>query len=570
MSSIDKMKIEASKVFMWGWVIEFCILMNIPMDNFGGDGLNLPINNVSWSFCFLLMACSWFIIKKSIIFTEVFKWLLLGVVLMTFPALWTHSRDALLFATPRILGLWSGLFLYFTTTQIVFNEKSVLFLFRAISLSSFIVVLFILFEYGVPQMLPKGMQLLLSQYGCHAMGIFQQANVTSTYIATGLASSLFLVSYEKTTWRYGKETILIFLCVIVICDIATLILLQSRVGWIGGGGVLVIIMLVAYLRPFGYVVMKERQKIMMYISLAGIVIGFFILNKNAMQVIHEHDSSTVHRWLAIVNSIKMIMIHPVKGWGLGTFEGAYQLWMSNLKPSNPSREIMNHPHNEVLLLWFEGGIVALLGAGGVLRAFYLLKLRCNNIWSLMCLICIIPIALHTQTEYPFIYSVPHFFVVILLMAFSESCNKTRCSGMNVSWQFFYRTPWVNGMFGMLCLYGFIMMTWSYSANNILNDFEYNPIKNESYIANISVPWFVQYRYENDLNLLKLIDYKKNKDVRLLWDFVRQNGIWLGVHADPELYKNQIQVYKYLGDVKKSNEWVYKANLTFPWETQDFN
>ncbi|VTR25979.1 Lipid A core - O-antigen ligase and related enzymes [Serratia fonticola] len=91
--------------------------------------------------------------------------------------------------------------------------------------------------------------------------------------------------------------------------------------------------------------------------------------------------------------------------------------------------IARHPHNELLLWWVEGGLIALLGmlilvwAG--LKLVARSRLRDMQAFSygkasageaLALCVALLPIALHSQTEYPFYLSALHWLVFLLLLA----------------------------------------------------------------------------------------------------------------------------------------------------------
>lgn len=85
---------------------------------------------------------------------------------------------------------------------------------------------------------------------------------------------------------------------------------------------------------------------------------------------------------------------------------------------------LDHPHNELLYWGVEGGLLPMLAIGGAGLGI-LWRLRRQS-WAraLGLLALITPMALHTQTEYPFYHSVAHWLTFLILLWFiDEACEQ---------------------------------------------------------------------------------------------------------------------------------------------------
>ncbi|EOU5815619.1 O-antigen ligase family protein, partial [Shigella flexneri] len=57
----------------------------------------------------------------------------------------------------------------------------------------------------------------------------------------------------------------------------------------------------------------------------------------------------------------LIQQRPLTGWGLGSFEATFPQALEDVGVTNIESDTATHPHNELLFVTAEGGIVALFG-----------------------------------------------------------------------------------------------------------------------------------------------------------------------------------------------------------------
>jgi O-antigen polymerase len=160
----------------------------------------------------------------------------LAALLLTLPLLWSPSVDWRLDAFPRLAGLWAGVAFYYLLLNCRLTprqQQTVLWLIVAATL---IQAVYALVGIGHPAWLPLPAQAAQRQAGQFAIGVFLQRNVTGSFIATGAAVLLWLtadgrfVCRSVARERYRQWGSALGLGLLY----ATLTLLKSRTGWLGG------------------------------------------------------------------------------------------------------------------------------------------------------------------------------------------------------------------------------------------------------------------------------------------------------------------------------------------------
>ncbi|EPO2685162.1 O-antigen ligase family protein, partial [Shigella flexneri] len=74
-----------------------------------------------------------------------------------------------------------------------------------------------------------------------------------------------------------------------------------------------------------------------------------------------HSSSNDQRIRILKGAISLIQQRPLTGWGLGSFEATFPQALEDVGVTNIESDTATHPHNELLFVTAEGGIVALFG-----------------------------------------------------------------------------------------------------------------------------------------------------------------------------------------------------------------
>ena len=218
-----------------------------------------------------------------------------------------------------------------------------------------------------------------------------------SFIATGLALALWLLlaPFSAPTRRQ------IPLLALLAAFSALLVLIQSRAAWLGAALAAALLLGAA-------------------IGLTVLFTGFGL---ETSSVLLDREFSNSARLTMLHDVGAMILAKPVLGWGYGGFEYSFAHFRLQTMPWREVLEVAGHPHNEILLWWVEGGLKALAGIAIVLAAgVRLLKSAWQgdreqpNGARVGLFLVLLPMLIHTQLEYPFYLSAPHWLAFLLLLA----------------------------------------------------------------------------------------------------------------------------------------------------------
>ncbi len=317
----------------------------------GGAGLYLPFNAWGWIFASLVIAlCLWQVtLRQRLVISSLQLGLWLGALLLLLPMAYPgfELKD---YAIPRLLGLFAGLLFLFGLYQWRLGrparDRLLYLLLGAVAIEALL---------GLVQyyLLTPGNWIGYDIRANRPYGIFQQPNVMASFMATGLALAIWLdLRREGNPWlqglRYG----------VIMSTSLLLVVLQSRVGQLGGA--LALILLVPQLY-------RQRQ--------LGRMLGLVVLGV-AFGLVSQYGMSGVKRGLEIYQSggmrsiywpyaAKLIAEAPWTGWGYGSFESVFlQHYMAD-KAQHPAmvqiEYNLDHPHSEFLYWAVEGGIAPMFG-----------------------------------------------------------------------------------------------------------------------------------------------------------------------------------------------------------------
>lgn len=402
----------------WCGVVVWALLgLHFFMHNPGGSGLYLPFN--AWGWVFLSAALglgAWQAthVGQLRVSRLGLQWLLLAL-LLCLPMVWSQSeiRD---YAWPRLMGLAGGMLFLLSLYQWrhdVAQRRSLLWLvLGAVAIEM---------TLGLVQyyLLTPGNWLGYNTAINRPYGIFQQPNVMASLQATELALALWLWG-EGSTLRWQQ-----WLNAYVIAgSCLLLVVLQSRVGQLGG--VMALLLVMPWLKS------QRRLRLPLLLAGTGLLLGCISLyaGQGATRGLEIYQSGGM-RSVYWPYALELLLQAPLTGWGYGSFESVFLHSYMADKAVNPAmvqiEYNLDHPHNELLYWAVEGGILpllALLGMGLTLL-WRVMGAACSGGWpkALALLALVTPIALHTQTEYPFYHSVTHWIIFLMLVWFiDEECE----------------------------------------------------------------------------------------------------------------------------------------------------
>ena len=264
-----------------------------------------------------------------------------------------------------------------------------------------------------------------------AYGVFEQTNLLASYLATALVVSLYLLGGSGfgalSTWTRTGFYALIALITMV------LLLGQSRAAM--AGAALGIVMLLVVHRE-QHRAAPRRVLLFWFLALAIGLGGSLVIAK---EYGHEYGVAASARKLERLFgaylggarepeerlvmyrvTLEMFKDRPVLGQGRGSFAGQYMFYRRDLSKRLPdipaTASFTDHPHNEFLYILAESGLVGGLGflivvsAAGVM--LYRLGRRTGGGYAAL----LLPLALYTQTEFPFYISTGHWMLFLTLLA----------------------------------------------------------------------------------------------------------------------------------------------------------
>jgi len=414
---MTEIKLKDSKATLW--LVGFCLLVAIHfnIENTGGTGLELPYNSFVWIIVSLIFSASLLHLAKQRLWFSDISLKILGAIMLaiTLPVIFQEALEPSLAGT-RILGILAGLLLtilFFQSFQTPTSWNTLLLILAgAGALEAFLCLI----QQYLPEIAAYGVYKV--DYG-RPFGSFQQPNVSASFIATGLASSLYLTLTEsRNTASFIRRSCLFltpFLAGIAIP------LLGSRTG------VIACLLVITFALPLILINTKKhntRQPVLTWIAaaLAGVAISLLTIHTMESGGRNlESFQSTDNRQGIYKQAFDMIQEKPITGWGYGDFERTFlDYYAAKYRAGEYNHTLianLDHPHNELLLWAIEGGIFPpLLLISLALLLVYRAIRQLGAIQGLAALSISVPLAFHSITEYPFYQSFAHWLTFSLIIA----------------------------------------------------------------------------------------------------------------------------------------------------------
>lgn len=521
--------------------------------NMGGDGLALPQNILAWGVMALTTLIVTFTVclgRIHLSLTPTARLLLLGIAVLALPLLYTRPEwreDALW----RCAGLLGGWLFYVACLQL-----------RVTARQRELLLFGLLFAVGI-QALLAALQLFapelawVSPNGGRVYGVFQQPNVLGSFIATGLALALWLLlaPFSAPTRRQ------IPLLALLAAFSALLVLIQSRAAWLGAAlAAALLLWRFARQRPAASRWAGGALLLGAAIGLTVLFTGFG-LDGRAGLIGRELSNSARLTMLHDVGA--MILAKPLLGWGYGGFEYSFAHFRLQTMPWREVLEVAGHPHNEILLWWVEGGLTALAGIAIVLAAgVRLLKSAWQrdreqqNGARVGLFLVLLPMLIHTQLEYPFYLSAPHWLAFLLLLALldgqtGESRQLPFAKALSL--------PVALAALGVL-----VMAAFAWQGRMALTQSERTMLANIDSIEQMPPPaaWIYRERKTFDEQSHALLVYNQTRDDALLTGYRQWANAYLQHRIDANVYATLIMILRYQGDQAQADARQREAAFLF--------
>lgn len=548
--------------FIWFFIVSL-FLLQVHIDNSGGTGRNLPQTAIAWGIMSLFsLAVLWRTRQSSIVITPVSIGISVSTILLWIPWFFTHSAW-LTEALWPLLGLFAGMVFYLCLLQITWTPSRVQCVLLWIVFAALLQTILVLWQQTWPETLSTWLTYPKDQM-MRSGGVFQQVNLLSSFTATGLAAALLLYLKAefnplpvslRSMYQYGLMASLVLFPVLLVIQ-------QSRIGWLGGGTV-ALLLLLTNLRQT-----PRQTMVALTLLVSGTILGVLYL-RHSFSTPMTHDGSNHARIVMLRETLNMILSRPWQGWGYGGFEYSFQHFRLAHGYSTLGLGVVTHPHNEYLYRWAEGGMTALLGMllfslCGLwlfLKAFRRDTCDYRDDYS-FCLgqgFCLLPLLMHTQTEYPFYLSALHWGVFIMLLALWDK-QLTRLKEL-ISFSFtrslISRTGLAIVMFATLLF----TATGGYSGW-LLWRFEHQQFEGE--IPNWKInPWLLSERAMFDSQVASLLAFNHDRDPFRLNYYSVWAQKYSTVHIDREVYARLVQILRAKGDAPQLTHWETEAYALFP-------
>lgn len=540
--------------------------MHLYFPNMGGMGLSLPQNMLSWGMMALLSLIIWLGVgfnKRSIIITPMAKLFFVALVLLAIPLFYTRPewREAALW---RWAGLFGGWVFYFSWLQTEISKRAHYWPFYAILLAVVVQALMALL-----QLFDLGGWIPYPLIGGRPYGVFQQVNLLASFTATGLALALmlFLLPYFSLRAKRHEKLRLMLLALLLAVFPALLVWLQSRIGWLGGGAA-ALLFIVAHAKKY-----PQRSAVAALTMLLGVAIGVAVLSWGGPVGTVSHAGSDSARGVMLNTTLAMIADKPLIGWGYGGFEYSFQHFRAALGESTLGVGVTVHPHNELLFWWVEGGLSGLLGM--LLLLFAGLRLA-YKAWRnskpqaespdqgiALALCCVLlPVALHTQTEYPFYLSTLHWAIFLLLLAMLDR-QVTPTHERGALSAVGRRILVVLVPFGALL--ALIVMLAGLPGGITLTHAEQNKFTDMREVTAMPpmARWLYGERREFDQQVYALLLFNQTQDETLLSDYAQWAQGYLTKHIDRNVYATFYMILQHQGKEAQAEKIRREALAFFP-------
>lgn len=537
-------------------------ILQVHIGNAGGTGRNLPQTAIAWGIIsiFSLMAL-WRARHVRIVITPVSIWIFLSIILLWIPLFFTSSAWQAEALWP-LLGLVAGMVFYVCILQITWSpERTQCVLLWVVSVALLQTIL-VLWQQAWPNTLCE-LLIYPQDKMMRSGGVFQQVNLLASFTATGLAIAVLLyltAAFKPATicirsvYRYG------LMASMVLCPVL-LVIQQSRIGWLGGGTVVLLLLLGVRRAP-------RHTLVAVALLVSGIIIGVLCL-RNSFSTPLTHEGSNLARIAMLRETLNMILSRPWLGWGYGGFEYNFQHFRLAHGDSTLGLGVVTHPHNEYLYRWAEGGLIALTGMiiftlcglwlflRAVRRDMHADYVGYTNGIGLG--LCLLPLLMHTQTEYPFYLSALHWGVFILLLALWD--KKLTQQQQLISLSFTQSLICRRGLTIVMCATLFFTTTGGYSGW-LLWRFENQQFEEEMPGWSIN-PWLLSERAMFDAQVASLLAFNHDRDPSRLDSYSVWAQNYSAVHIDREVYARQMQILRARGVTPLAEQWQTQAYGFFP-------
>ena len=488
---------------------------------------------------------------------------------MSVPLIWT-AHEYRFSAFYRLAGMWGLYFFLLLLMQFPISASNKRSIIGVVVTASLIQAAIASWQIIAPISAAKwtGYSYQLAQG--RPLGMLMQVNLLGVFLGTGMLGALWLA----LTSHDPKLKPLNWLPILILS--AGVILTESRTAWLGAAiGIACLCWIYRGERKTRYLIMvllagagAGQSMLAMRDPNLGLMATVSPVHAGAMQsgdrrpmMVNERfkwnrQHSEEERRTMIIGSLEMIGHSPLTGFGLGSFESQFPQILALEGIVNPFTTTVTHPHNELLYVWCEGGIIAMFGLLLCLGALGAPLLAWKNPATVAKGVLMIPLLTHSMTEYPFYLSITHAVVLLILFWVAQPAR-------GIEEQQESRGSSVLRRGGMvLCVAVALFMLSGLQSALRMFQLEHGEFKHAELLANLSNRWGLADRLEFDSAVADLMQFNKLRDPILLRDFQKNADDWLSRHNDADLITSMIQVVRFFHE-PGYGYWNRRGCLSFP-------
>ncbi|MGA9619369.1 Lipid A core - O-antigen ligase and related enzymes [Serratia quinivorans] len=529
--------------WLFGLAAFYCLIaMHIYWPNRGGSGFYLPWNLVGGIFIALTILGAMLFSRPPLAVSGFFNRLALGGLILFLPLLWAQ-QPWLSEALPRLIGLVLGVMAYFALLQIPLDRLWRRRLLTLLLAATVIEALFGLVQYSLLQ---PGNWIGYNSLKNRPYGIFQQWNLMASFMATGLALALYLLSNRRPLSRslQGLSTSILVLAPLLLVVIA------SRVGLLAA-------LLLSPLQLWMlFRINRRRAATALLLLVAGVGSGLLLVLINGATRAVTVAEPIFYRLAYWQEALRMIAERPWFGWGYGHFQHDFLHHFYTTHSSGMESVAISHPHNEILLWGIEGGLLSLSGIAIVCWGLWRLLQRTRSLplrpapWM-----AALPILLHMMVEYPLYLSAAH---AVLLLAILRAGDVRR------RWRLPLRAQQtLHLLIGAAALLILPYLLNGLHSARIITAVEKTGLRQFGPMSQVLAPTPWQVRYDYDVQLQRLLQYPQTRDAITLLNYRQWAENEIRVRPDANIYINLIAVSRLLQQPQRAADLQRQAHRLFP-------
>jgi len=538
---------KSKAAWLFGLAAFYCLIaMHIYWPNRGGSGFYLPWNLVGGIFIALLIIGAMLFSRPPLATSGFFNLLASGSLILLLPLLWAQ-QPWLSEALPRLMGLVLGVLAYFALLQIPLDRRWRRRLLMLLLAATVIEALLGLVQYSLLQ---PGNWMGYNTLKNRPYGIFQQWNLMASFMATGLALALYLLSARRPLsrslqWLAAAMLLLAPLLLIVIA---------SRVGLLAA----------LLLSPFQlwmlYRLNRRRAGIALLLLMAGVSAGLLLVMLNGATRALMLPEPIFYRLTYWQEALDMIAERPWLGWGYGHFQHDFLHHFYTTHSSGMESVAISHPHNEILLWGVEGGLLSLSGIALIVWGLWRLLRHSRPVplrpapW-----LAALPILLHMMVEYPLYLSAAHSVLLLVILRVSDLRRRLRLPSHS-------QLPLRLTTAGIAALMVPYLLNGLHSAL-IITAVEKSGLRQFGPMSQVITPTPWQVRYDYDMQLRQLLQYPQTRDMATLLSYQQWAENEICVRPDANIYINLMAVSRLLQQPQRAADLQRQAKRLFPHDAR---